>query len=181
MSEKNFVVSFNASDDNVNSVLSGYNRQIMNIMMLVNNCDNYNDAQNRKTTIIYEYITENKRDIEYIIYIYGFESALTKYQKKFAGINSNIPVLIKDLAIMIIDEIVCIYEVQKEEAEKYPEYNHPHIEPYNIKRECSISFDSVETAISAASSYDNSLQFNMDVREEHNKIIGNMISENTNY
>ena len=82
MSEKNFVVSFNASDDNVNSVLSGYNRQIMDIMILVNNCDNYNDAQNRKTTIIYEYITENKRDIEYIIYTYGFESALTKYQKR---------------------------------------------------------------------------------------------------
>ena len=38
MSEKNFVVSFNANDDNVNSVLSGYNRQIMDIMMLVNNC-----------------------------------------------------------------------------------------------------------------------------------------------
>ena len=181
MSEKNFVVSFNATDDNVNSVLSGYNRQIMDIMMLVNNCDNYDDAQNRKTTIIYEYITENKRDIEYIIYIYGFESALTKYQKRFAGINSNIPVLIKDLAIMVIDEIVCIYEVQKEEAEKYPEYHHPYIEPYNIKRERSISFGSAESAISAASSVDNSLQFNMDVREEHNTIIGNMISENSNY
>ena len=113
MSEKNFVVSFNATDDNVNSVLSGYNRQIMDIMMLVNNCDNYDDAQNRKTTIIYEYITENKRDIEYIIYIYGFESALTKYQKRFAGINSNIPVLIKDLAIMVIDEIVCIMKFKR--------------------------------------------------------------------
>ena len=181
MSEKNFVVSFNASDDNVNSVLSGYNRQIMNIMILINNCDNYDNAQNRKTKIIYEYITENKRDIEYIIYIYGFESALTKYQKRFAGINSNIPVLIKDLAIMVIDEIVCIYEVQKEEAEKYPEYHHQYIEPYNIKRERSISFGSAESAISVASSADNSLQFNMDVREEHNTIIGNMISENSNY
>lgn len=180
MSEKNFVVSFNASDDNVNSVLSGYNRQIMDVMMLVNNCDNYDEAQNRKTTIIYEYITENKRDIEYIIYIYGFENALTKYQKRFAGINSNVPVLIKDLAIMIIDEIVCIYEVQKEESEKYPEYHNPQIEPY-IKKEHSISFGSAESAISAASSIDNSLQFNMDVREDYNKIVGNMISENTNY
>lgn len=181
MGEKNFIVSFNASDDNVNSVLSGYNRQIMDIMMLVNNCDNYDEAQNRKTTIIYEYITENKRDIEYLIYIYGFESALVKYQKRFAGINSNVHILIKDLAIMVIDEIVCIYRVQKEEAEKYPEYNHPHIEPYNIKKECSISFDSAESAISVASSIDNSLQFNMDVREDYNKIVGSMISENTNY
>ena len=181
MGEKNFVVSFNASDDNVNSVLSGYNRQIMEIMILVNKCENYNIAQNRKTTIIYEYITKNKRDIEYIIYIYGFESALTKYQKRFEGINSNVSVLIKDLAIMIIDEIVCIYEVQKEEAEKYPEYHHPYIEPYNIKRERSKSFGSAESAISASSSVDNSLQFNMDVREEYNTIVGNMISENSNY
>lgn len=181
MSEKNFVVSFNASNDNVNSVLSGYNRQIMDIMMLVNNCHNYDEAQNRKTTIIYEYITQNKRDIEYLIYIYGFECALIKYQKRFAGINSNVSVLIKDLAIMVIDEIVCIYEVQKEEAEKYPEYHYSEIEPYNIKRESSISFGSAESAISAASSADNNLQFNMDVREEHNTIIGNMISENSNY
>lgn len=181
MGEKNFVVSFNASDDNVNSVLSGYNRQIMEIMILVNKCENYNIAQNRKTTIIYEYITNNKRDIEYIIYIYGFESALTKYQKRFEGINSNVSVLIKDLAIMIIDEIVCIYEVQKEEAEKYPEYHYPHIETYNIKREDSISFGLAETAIFADSSVDNSLQFNMDVREKHNKKSSNMISENTNY
>ena len=70
MREKNFVVSFNNDDDNVNSVLTGYNRQIMEIMMQVNKCDNYNIAQNKKTTIIYEYISENKRDIEYIIYIY---------------------------------------------------------------------------------------------------------------
>lgn len=181
MSDKNFVVSFNSSNENVNSVLSGYNRQIMDIMMLVNNCNNYDEAQNRKTTIIYEYITENKRDIEYIIYIYGFENALTKYQKRFAGINSNVPVLIKDLAIMIIDEIVCIYEVQKEEVEKYPEYHHTYIEPYNIKRERSISFDSVESAISVSSQVNNSLQFNMDVRGDYNKIVGNMVSENTNY
>jgi len=181
MSEKNFVVSFNACDDNINSVLSVYNRQIMEIMMLVNNCDNYDNAQNRKTTIIYEYITENKRDIEYIIYMYGFECALKKYQKRFDGINSNIPVLVKDIAIMIIDEIVCIYEIQKEEAERYPEYHHPYIEPYNIKRESSISFGSAESAISAVSSDENCLQFNMDVRENYNTHIGNMISENSNY
>ena len=173
MSEKNFVVSFNNGDDNVNSVLTGYNRQIMEIMMQVNKCDNYNIAQNKKTTIIYEYISENKRDIEYIIYIYGIENALTKYKNRFDGINNNIPVLVKDIAIMIIDEIICIYEIQNEETEKYPKYNHPYIESNNIKRESSISFGSAESAISATSSVDNSL--------ESKTIIGNMISENTNY
>lgn len=168
MTEKNFVVSFNAVDDNIESVLAGYNRQIMEIMISINNCHDYDNAQSRKTTIIYESIQANKRDIDHMIYIYGFEQALIKYQTRFNGLNSNISVLIKDLAIMIIDEIVCIYEVQKE-VEKNP------IQDYNIvnreiKRERSSSIEP-----------DNYLQFNMDVRADYNTIIGNMISENSNY
>ena len=168
MTEKNFVVSFNAVDDNVESVLAGYNRQIMEIMISINNCHDYDNAQSRKTTIICESIQANKRDIDHMIYIYGFEQALIKYQTRFNGLNSNISVLIKDLAIMIIDEIVCIYEVQKE-VEKNP------IQDYNIvnreiKRERSSSIEP-----------DNYLQFNMDVRADYNTIIGNMISENSNY
>ena len=70
---------------------------------------------------------------------------------------------------MIIDEIICIYEVQKE-VEKNP------IQDYNtvnreIKRERSLSIESD----------DSYLQFNMDVRTDYNSIIGNMISENSNY
>ena len=166
--EKNFVVSFNTGDDNIDSVLAGYNRQIMEIMITINNCHDYDNAQSRKTTIIYESIQANKRDIDHMIYIYGFEQALIKYQTRFNGLNSNISVLIKDLAIMIIDEIICIYEVQKE-VEKNP------IQDYNIvnceiKRERSSSIEP-----------DNYLQFNMDVRADYNTIIGNMISENSNY
>lgn len=168
MTEKNFVVSFNAGSDNIDSVLAGYNCQIMEIMITINNCHDYDNAQSRKTTIIYESIQANKRDIDHMIYIYGFEQALIKYQTRFNGLNSNISVLIKDLAIMIIDEIVCIYEVQKE-VEKNP------IQDYNIvnreiMRERSSSIEP-----------DNYLQFNMDVREDYNTIIGNMISENSNY
>tara|TARA_B110000444_G_scaffold230380_1_gene237560 strand:- start:84 stop:593 length:510 start_codon:yes stop_codon:yes gene_type:complete len=169
MTEKNFVVSFNAGDDNIDSVLAGYNRQIMEIMITINNCHDYDNAQSRKTTIIYESIQANKRDIDHMIYIYGFEQALIKYQTRFNVLNSNISVLIKDLAIMIIDEIICIYEVQKE-VEKNP------IQDYNtvnreIKRERSLSIESD----------DSYLQFNMDVRADYNTIIGNMISENSNY
>jgi hypothetical protein len=169
MTEKNFVVSFNAVDDNIESVLAGYNRQIMEIMISINNCHDYDNAQSRKTTIIYESIQANKRDIDHMIYIYGFEQALIKYQTRFNGLNSNISVLIKDLAIMIIDEIICIYEVQKE-VEKNP------IQDYNtfnreIKRERSLSIESD----------DSNLQFNMDARTDYNSIIGNMISENSNY
>ena len=38
MAQKNFVVSFASNDDNTKSVLSGYNRQIMEIMININNC-----------------------------------------------------------------------------------------------------------------------------------------------
>tara|TARA_B110000259_G_C13998647_1_gene395434 strand:- start:1343 stop:1861 length:519 start_codon:yes stop_codon:yes gene_type:complete len=172
MAQKNFVVSFASNDDNTKSVLSGYNRQIMEIMININNCNNYENAENRKIAIIYEFIQSNIRDIENIIYIYGFEPALTKYQSRFNGLNANISVLIKDLAIMIIDEIICIYEVQKEEVEKIPIYNY-NVLNINLKRESSISNDIDDN--------DNSLQFNMDARVDYNTIIGTMISENSNY
>lgn len=150
MTEKNFVVSFNAGDDNIDSVLAGYNRQIMEIMITINNCHDYYNAQSRKTTIIYESIQANKRDIDHMIYIYGFELALIKYQTRFNGLNSNISVLIKDLAIMIIDEIICIYEVQKEvENNPIQDYNTVNRE---IKRERSLSIESD----------DSYLQFNID-------------------
>ena len=66
MTEKNFVVSFNAVDDNVESVLAGYNRQIMEIMISINNCHDYDNARSRKTTIICESIRANKRDIDHM-------------------------------------------------------------------------------------------------------------------
>jgi hypothetical protein len=167
--EKNFVVSFNSGGDNIDSVLAGYNRQIMEIMINISNCYDYDNAQSRKATIIYESIQANKRDIDHMIYIYGFEQALNRYQMRFNGLNTNISVLIKDLAIMIIDEIICIYEVQKEvENNPIQDYNTVNRE---IKRERSLSIEST----------DSNLQFNMDAREDYNSIIGSMISENSNY
>ena len=163
MDQKNFVVSFINNNDNINTVLSGYNRQIMEIMIVLNNSANYQEAQNNKIDIIREYLNQNKKDIEYIIYIYSFELALKKYIDKFKIFNTNPNVLTTDLAIMIIDEIICIYEIESEDINKYPAYKNP-----GVKRERSESLDS-------------DLQFNMESRDEFNKIIGSMISENSNY
>lgn len=163
MEQKNFVVSFVNINENTNTVLKGFNRQIMEIMIALNNSNNYQEAQHKKIDTIREFLNLNKKDIEYIIYIYSFELALSKYIAKFKIFNSNPSILIMDLAIMIIDEIICIYEIQVEETEKYPTYKTP-----EIKRERSESLDS-------------DLQFNLESREEFNKVIGSMISENSNY
>jgi hypothetical protein len=163
MEQKNFAVSFVNNNDNTNTVLTGFNRQIMEIMIALNNSANYQEAQNKKINTIREFVEANKKDIEYLIYIYSFELALSKYINKFNMFNSNPTILITDLAIMIIDEIICIYEIQVEETEKYPTYKSP-----EIKRERSESLDC-------------DLQFNLESRKEFNKIIGSMISENSNY
>jgi len=169
MAQKNFVVSFNASNDNTRSVLSGYNSEIMEIMIRINTCDNYCHAQNSKIAIINDFINTNKESIEHIIYIYSFELALTKYKERFNGLNSIINVLIKDLVIMIIDEIICIYEAHEVEINPIVDYNT--INKCKVEREDSPTIENI----------DNGLQFNMDVRANYNTIIGNMISENSNY
>ena len=163
MEQKNFAVSFVNINENTNTVLTGFNRQIMEIMIALNNCANYQEAQHKKIDTIREFFEANKKDIEYLIYIYSFELALSKYINKFKIFNSNPSILITDLAILIIDEIICIYEIQVEETEKYPIYKSP-----EIKRERSESLDS-------------DLQFNLESRVEFNKVIGSMVSENSNY
>jgi len=136
MEQKNFVVSFINNNDNTNTVLTGFNRQIMEIMIAINNSANYQEAQHNKINTIREFVEANKKDIEYLIYIYSIELALGKYINKFKMFNSNSTILITDLAILIIDEIICIYEIQVKE----------------IKREISESLDS-------------DLQFNLESRE----------------
>tara|TARA_Y100000389_G_scaffold193234_1_gene221796 strand:+ start:550 stop:987 length:438 start_codon:yes stop_codon:yes gene_type:complete len=136
MEQKNFVVSFINNNDNTNTVLTGFNRQIMEIMIAINNSANYQEAQHNKINTIREFVEANKKDIEYLIYIYSIELALGKYINKFKMFNSNSTILITDLAILIIDEIICIYEIQVKE----------------IKRERSESLDS-------------DLQFNLESRE----------------
>ena len=110
MSQKNFVVSFLNIDDKTDVVLSGYNRQIMEIMMgIYNKSNDYNYAKENKHNFIREFLTLNKRDVEYIIYIYGIEKALTEYKENY---NENVSIMLYDLAIMIIANIiVCMQNI----------------------------------------------------------------------
>tara|TARA_B100000787_G_C16198405_1_gene302792 strand:- start:5092 stop:5457 length:366 start_codon:yes stop_codon:yes gene_type:complete len=84
----------------------------MEMMIEINNSNNYQEAQHKKIDIIREFINSNKWDVEYLIYIHGFELALSKYINKFKIFNSNPSVLVTELAIMIINDIINIYESQ---------------------------------------------------------------------
>ena len=114
MSSKNFAVSFVNKDENTNTVLASvFKRDIMDIMIKMTNYNSdYTIAENNKIAIICDYLNNNPQNVEYLIYMYGFENALKKYKERFGVINSNIEVLMKDLAIIIIDEIILIYEIQ---------------------------------------------------------------------
>lgn len=122
MSSKNFAVSFVNKDENTNTVLASvFKRDIMDIMIKMTNYNSdYTIAENNKIAIICDYLNNNPQNVEYLIYMYGFENALKKYKERFGDINSNIEVLMKDLAIIIIDEIILIYEIQDRESHSPP-------------------------------------------------------------
>ena len=93
----------------------------MDIMIKMTNYNSdYTIAENNKIAIICDYLNNNPQNVEYLIYMYGFENALKKYKERFGDINSNIEVLMKDLAIIIIDEIILIYEIQDRESHSPP-------------------------------------------------------------
>ena len=127
MSSKNFAVSFINKDENTNTVLASvFKRDIMDIMIKMTNYNSdYTIAENNKIAIICDYLNNNPQNVEYLIYMYGFENALKKYKERFGDINSNIEVLMKDLAIIIIDEIILIYEIQDRESHS-PQHSPPH-------------------------------------------------------
>ena len=116
MSSKNFVVSFNNNNGAYNSLFAAYYRQIMDIMLHIDKCSDYDTAMNSKIGYIQNYLTNDSANIEYIIYIYGFAEALTEYKQRFGNRDTEPSVLTLDLATLIIDKIISIYEVYNIDA-----------------------------------------------------------------
>jgi len=171
MSQKNFVVSFMNIDDNTSVVLSGYNRQIMEVMMeIYNRSEHYNAAKENKYVVIREFLVNKKSDIEHIIFIYGIEKAMSEFKEYY---NNDVGNMLFNLAVMIFGNIICLYEIHEEEVALHDvNFKREDIMPYQnivpIKRERSDSID-----------YE--LDFNRSSRDSYNKITGSMISENSNY
>jgi len=208
MSSKNFAVSFINKDENTNTVLASvFKRDIMDIMIKITNYNSdYNIAENNKIAIICDYLNNNPQNVEYLIYMYGFENALKKYKERFGDINSNIEVLMKDLAIIIIDEIILIYEIQ-DMAPHSPPHSPQHspqqsrapsptpsllnflenfhrqgtTPPPDFQEYSGAESEHQRDSIQVYNCDDLPNHFNQDERSKYNLIAGAMISENTNY
>jgi len=113
MTTKNFVVSFTNSNAGTEAVLVGYNLKIMEIMMLIDTCTDYKSASENKHNYIFHYLSNNTMLIENVIYAYGIEEALLNYNTKYGinNITNTDTSMTINLAISVIDKIVCIYEV----------------------------------------------------------------------
>jgi hypothetical protein len=116
MSSKNFVVSF-ISKESHNSLFAAYYRQIMEIMLLIDTSVHYDDAIMNKIGYIQNYLANDLVNIEYIIYVYGFAEALREYNMRFGNRNIEPSILMFDLATLVIDNVISIYEVYHLEDE----------------------------------------------------------------
>jgi len=111
-SNKNFVVSFCCNDTRggIESIMcSNIKSDIMNIMILLNNCDNYDSAVKHKISYIQNYIYGNIKIIDFMIMLYGIDTVMQEYQNRFGTIVWS-PIITVDFATIILDNIIIIHE-----------------------------------------------------------------------
>jgi hypothetical protein len=108
---KNFVVSFSSNDTSgISSVMnSNIKSDIMDIMILLNNSDSYDNAVKQKIQYIQNYIYGNMKIIDYMIMLYGLDSVMQEYQNRFGTIVWS-PIITIDFATIILDNIIIIHE-----------------------------------------------------------------------
>lgn len=109
---KNFVVSFNCNDTSgsISSIMnSNIKSDIMDIMILLNNSDNYDIAVKQKIPFIQNYIYGNMKIIDFMIMLYGLDSVMQEYQNRFGTIVWS-PIITVDFATIILDNIIIIHE-----------------------------------------------------------------------
>jgi hypothetical protein len=124
MTTKNFVVSFVKNNACSEAVIEGFHLKIMEIMINIDYCPDYNTSTNNKINIINEYLKKNPIFIENVIYVYGIEETLSLYNNKFGIININpLNVMTVDLATVVIDKIIQVYEIENFTVEEVPIVN----------------------------------------------------------
>jgi hypothetical protein len=117
--QKNFVVSFRNDSGNINAIMEGgYGKDIMDIMIAINTCGDFEEAKKRKIPYIQDYIYKNMKHIDFLIYLYGHTLVIQDYINRFGPIEYS-PILDVDFATIIIDNIIVIYEAR--EAREAPE------------------------------------------------------------
>jgi hypothetical protein len=111
--QKNFVVSFRNDSGNINAIMEGgYGKDIMDIMIAINTCGDFEEAKKRKIPYIQDYIYKNMKHIDFLIYLYGHTLVIQDYINRFGPIEYS-PILDVDFATIIIDNIIVIYEARE--------------------------------------------------------------------
>ena len=136
--QKNFVVGFRNESNNINAIMEGgYGKNIMDIMVAINSCSDFEEAKKQKIPCIQNYIYKNMQHIDFLIYLYGHSLVIQDYINRFGPIEYS-PILDVDFATIIIDNIIIIYE-----ARQFPE----NTTPKSIV-DSSVSNDSPDTVVS---------------------------------
>jgi hypothetical protein len=136
--QKNFVVGFRNDSNNINAIMEGgYGKNIMDIMVAINSCSDFEEAKKQKIPCIQNYIYKNMQHIDFLIYLYGHSLVIQDYINRFGPIEYS-PILDVDFATIIIDNIIIIYE-----ARQFPE----NTTPKSIV-DSSVSNDSQDTVVS---------------------------------
>jgi len=111
--QKNFVVSFRNDSGNINAIMEGgYGKDIMDIMIAINTCGDFEEAKKQKIPYIQDYIYKNMKHIDFLIYLYGHTLVIQDYINRFGPIVHS-PILDVDFATIIIDNIIVIYEARE--------------------------------------------------------------------
>ena len=136
--QKNFVVGFRNDSNNINAIMEGgYGKNIMDIMVAINSCGDFEEAKKQKIPCIQNYIYKNMQHIDFLVYLYGHSLVIQDYINRFGPIEYS-PILDVDFATIIIDNIIIIYE-----ARQFPE----NTTPKSIVNS-SVSNDSLDTVVS---------------------------------
>ena len=129
--QKNFVVGFRNDSVNINTTAEvgygnisaimegGYGKNIMDIMVAINSCRDFDEAKKQKIPCIQNYIYKNMQHIDFLIYLYGHSLVIQDYINRFGPIEYS-PIIDVDFATIIIDNIIVIYE-----ACQFPENTTP--------------------------------------------------------
>jgi len=136
--QKNFVVGFRNDSANINAIMEGgYGKNIMDIMVAINSCSDFEEAKKQKIPCIQDYIYKNMQHIDFLIYLYGHSLVIQDYINRFGPIEYS-PILDVDFATIIIDNIIIIYE-----ARQFPENTTP-----KSLVDSSVQYDSQDAVVS---------------------------------
>ena len=90
----------------------GYGKNIMDIMIAINTCGDFEEANKQKIPYIQDFIYKNMKHIDFLIYLYCHTLVIQDYINRFGPIVYS-PILDVDFATIIIDNIIVIYEARE--------------------------------------------------------------------